>query len=65
MIRITASSLVVISILATSARAALIFSDGFESYTASANPLDKNTAGPNSARQTVPAIRGLARRHRI
>src|SRR4051794_40801099 len=31
------------------ARASTIYSDGFESYTAGANPLDKNTAGPNSA----------------
>ena len=29
--------------------AGTIFSDGFESYTAAGNPLDKNTAGPNSA----------------
>ena len=29
--------------------AQVLFSDGFESYTAGASPLDKNTAGPNSA----------------
>jgi len=31
------------------AGAQVLFSDGFESYTAAGNPLDKNTAGPNSA----------------
>lgn len=31
------------------APAAVIFTDGFESYTAGGNPLDKNVAGPNSA----------------
>lgn len=29
--------------------AAVLFSDGFESYTAGNSPLDKNTAGPNAA----------------
>src|SRR5438067_9637743 len=31
------------------ARGAALFSDGFETYTGGGNPLDKNTAGPNSA----------------
>ena len=31
------------------ARAAQIFSDSFETYTAAGSPLDKNTAGPNAA----------------
>ncbi len=31
------------------ASATVLFSDGFESYTAAGNPLDKNTAGPNAA----------------
>lgn len=35
--------------IAPAAQATLLFSDGFESYTAGGNPLDKNTAGPNSA----------------
>src|SRR5437016_1542598 len=30
-------------------RAAVVFSDSFESYTAGGSPLDKNTAGPNAA----------------
>lgn len=48
--RIVGLSIVVILTLATAASAAdIIFSDGFESYTAGGNPLDKNTAGPNSA----------------
>jgi len=34
---------------AQAAPAAVVFSDGFESYTAGGNPLDKNVAGPNSA----------------
>src|SRR4051812_11785234 len=36
-------------ILASGASAAILYTDGFETYTAGANPLDKNTAGPNSA----------------
>lgn len=35
--------------LAAAAQGAVVFSDGFESYTAAGNPLDKNTAGPNAA----------------
>src|SRR5436309_1912060 len=34
---------------ASGASATVLFSDGFEGYTAGGNPLDKNTAGPNSA----------------
>src|SRR5262245_34570179 len=30
-------------------RATVLFNDGFESYTAGGNPLDKNAADPNSA----------------
>src|SRR5882724_9181844 len=35
--------------LPSTAPAGVIFTDGFEGYTAGANPLDKNIAGPNSA----------------
>ena len=43
--------LVVLSVLlvASGASAAVLFTDGFESYTAGGNPLDKNVTGPNSA----------------
>jgi hypothetical protein len=34
---------------ASTSSAAVVFSDGFEGYTAAANPLDKNFAGPNAA----------------
>jgi hypothetical protein len=34
---------------ATTASATLLYTDGFESYTAGGNPLDKNVAGPNNA----------------
>src|SRR5436305_10490708 len=47
--RFTSFSLLVVLTLAPSARAAILYTDGFESYTAGGNPLDKNTAGPNSA----------------
>ena len=47
--RFTTLSLLVVLTLSTAAPAAVFFSDGFESYTAGGNPLDKNTAGPNSA----------------
>ena len=33
--------------LTAAAPAAILFTDGFESYTAAGNPLDKNVAGPN------------------
>src|SRR4051812_50087883 len=36
-------------ILASGASAAILYTDGFETYTAGANPLDKNVAGPNAA----------------
>src|SRR4051794_28735466 len=36
-------------VLTSASSAAILFTDGFESYTAAANPLDKNAAGPNSA----------------
>ncbi len=39
----------VVFLLAKAAPAAVLFTDGFESYTAGGNPLDKNIAGPNSA----------------
>lgn len=42
-------SLLVVLTLAPVAGAAVLYSDGFESYTAGGNPLDKNVAGPNSA----------------
>ena len=38
-----------LSLAGDSISAATLFSDGFESYTAGTNPLDKNTAGPNAA----------------
>jgi hypothetical protein len=47
--RFTGLSLVVILTMASLARAAVLYTDGFESYTAGGNPLDKNVAGPNSA----------------
>ncbi len=47
--RFTGLSLLVVLALATVAPAAVLYTDGFESYTAGGNPLDKNTAGPNSA----------------
>ena len=47
--RILALSILVILSFAMAAPAAVLFTDGFESYTAGNNPLDKNTAGPNSA----------------
>ena len=40
---------VLVFIIAKAAPAAILFTDGFESYTAGGNPLDKNVAGPNSA----------------
>src|SRR5947207_14891525 len=42
-------ALVLVISLAKAAPAAVFFTDGFESYTAGGNPLDKNIAGPNSA----------------
>src|SRR4051812_45723644 len=36
-------------VLTSAASAAILYTDGFESYTAGGNPLDKNVAGPNSA----------------
>src|SRR5690348_2206581 len=49
MIRIAASCLLVILTFSTSARATLLFTDGFETYAGSNSPLDANTAGPNAA----------------
>ncbi len=46
---ILALSMSVVLIFTTAASASVLFSDGFESYTAGGNPLDKNVAGPNSA----------------
>jgi hypothetical protein len=46
--RIAAFCFVVSLTLATSAHAALLFSDGFETYVDSNSPLDANTAGPNA-----------------
>src|SRR5437764_13268286 len=45
------SALATLGLILTAATgpAQVLFSDGFESYTAGGNPLDKNTAGPNSA----------------
>jgi hypothetical protein len=45
--RLALSALSVIVLAGTAP--AQIFTDGFESYTAGANPLDKNVAGPNAA----------------
>jgi hypothetical protein len=45
----TGLSLLVVLTLAPVAGAAVLYSDGFESYTAGGNPLDKNVAGPNNA----------------
>src|SRR3954465_15629661 len=47
--RFSGLSLLVVLALGTVAPAAILYTDGFESYTAGGNPLDKNTAGPNSA----------------
>src|SRR3954471_507771 len=47
--RFSGLSLLVVLTLGTVAPAAILYTDGFESYTAGGNPLDKNTAGPNSA----------------
>jgi hypothetical protein len=47
--RFTGLSLLVFLTVAPVAGAAVLYSDGFESYTAGGNPLDKNVAGPNSA----------------
>ncbi len=47
--RVTAWCFLVILTTATAAEAAILYTDGFESYTAGGNPLDKNVAGPNSA----------------
>jgi hypothetical protein len=46
---ITLGGLVVLYCCATSLSATLSYTDGFESYTAGGNPLDKNVVGPNSA----------------
>ena len=46
---ITLGGLIVLFCCATSVSATLLYTDGFESYTAGGNPLDKNLAGPNSA----------------
>src|SRR5436190_568997 len=48
LLKIFATSLVLLA-LSLIQMPAQIFSDGFESYTAGGNPLDKNVAGPNSA----------------
>jgi len=42
-------SVVLLTLSVIQIPAQVLFSDGFESYTAGGNPLDKNTAGPNSA----------------
>src|SRR3954454_8670535 len=47
--RFSGLSLLVVLTLGTVAPAAILYTDGFESYTAGGNPLDKNVAGPNSA----------------
>src|SRR3954451_8110655 len=50
--RFTGLSLLVILTMAPVAKAAILYSNGFETtdgYTAGGNPLDKNVAGPNSA----------------
>jgi hypothetical protein len=46
---ITASCFLVILTATAATPAAVLYTDGFESYTAGGNPLDKNVAGPNSA----------------
>src|SRR3982751_4634126 len=43
------ASCICLCIFASTTSAAILFSDGFESYTAGGSPLDKNTAGPNAA----------------
>ena len=60
--RFTGLSFLVVLTVAPLASAAVFYTDGFESYTAGGNPLDKNVAGPNR-RRTAPAIHGLARHH--
>src|SRR3954468_9661987 len=43
------ASCLTLCIFASATSAAVLYSDGFESYTAGGNPLDKNVAGPNAA----------------
>ena len=47
--RILVSCAFVVFLLAKTVHASVLYTDGFESYTAGGNPLDKNTTGPNSA----------------
>lgn len=47
--RITMLSSIFVLALASSSSAAILLTEGFESYTAGGAPLDKNTAGANSA----------------
>jgi hypothetical protein len=49
MLRLSFCAFLVILTATSAASAAILYSDGFESYTAGGNPLDKNVAGPNSA----------------
>src|SRR5690242_20510119 len=48
MLRLFAASIIFFILALFELPAQVLFSDGFEGYTAGGNPLDANTAGPNA-----------------
>src|SRR5690242_11724800 len=48
LVKLFATSLVLFVLMLIQAAAQVLFSDGFEGYTAGNSPLDANTAGPNA-----------------